>query len=283
MLREIVESCFERAKELQSATGRISLERGFAMIPLPGIDVPFHSRYLWAGVMPFRACELIPLPASSLKLIPILDLSKKIKATHLNPDMLIGRYIPNLIAWPFEVSRTYAQQIYDRTSSLRLDKVLKRWDEDGWAKADTDPIQQPTLAYVILVELLAYQFASPVRWIETQDPLFTNFAFERFIEIGPSPMLTGSTGLSRPILCHAKHGKEIYYQFEDDIEAPPANGQTSLVPSAPPAATIPVTSAPAAPPSVIAASVEDVPIKAMEILGVVVAQKLKKRSHHSRN
>jgi fatty acid synthase subunit beta len=41
---------------------------------LPRIDVPFHSRYLWAGVMPFRAY-----------------LSKKIIATHLNPDMLVGK------------------------------------------------------------------------------------------------------------------------------------------------------------------------------------------------
>jgi fatty acid synthase subunit beta len=57
MLTEIVQSCFDRAKELQKAEGYIILERGFATIPLPGIDVPFHSRYLWAGVMPFRACE----------------------------------------------------------------------------------------------------------------------------------------------------------------------------------------------------------------------------------
>ena len=43
------------------------------------------------------------------------------------------------------------------------------------------------LAYIILV--LAYQFASPVR--KTQDLLFTAFNFERLIEIGPSPTLTG--------------------------------------------------------------------------------------------
>lgn len=58
MLAEIIATCFDRAKEQQKAEGFIKLERGFATIPLPGIDVPFHSRYLWAGVMPFRACEL---------------------------------------------------------------------------------------------------------------------------------------------------------------------------------------------------------------------------------
>lgn len=42
-----------------------------------------------------------------------------------------------------------------------------------------------------LIELLSYQFASPVRWIETQDVLFKTFKFERLIELGPSPTLTG--------------------------------------------------------------------------------------------
>ncbi len=57
MLGEIVNSCYQKAKEIYDKEGYITLERGFATIPLPGIDVPFHSRYLWAGVMPFRACE----------------------------------------------------------------------------------------------------------------------------------------------------------------------------------------------------------------------------------
>ena len=56
MLGEIIDSCYQRAQEQKQATGHIVLERGYATIPLPGIDVPFHSRYLWAGVMPFRAC-----------------------------------------------------------------------------------------------------------------------------------------------------------------------------------------------------------------------------------
>jgi hypothetical protein len=30
-----------------------------------------------------------------------------------------------------------------------------------------------------------------VRWIDTQDHLFKDFAFQQFIEIGPSPTLTG--------------------------------------------------------------------------------------------
>ena len=65
MLGDIISSSFEKAQELKATEGHIVLERGFATIPLPGIDVPFHSRYLWAGVMPFRACKwLVPLSES---------------------------------------------------------------------------------------------------------------------------------------------------------------------------------------------------------------------------
>jgi fatty acid synthase subunit beta len=194
MLREIVASCFKRAQELEKEhDGHIKLERGFATIPLPGIDVPFHSRYLWAGVMPFRTCKWCYLNLFTAIANPhnFLDLSKKINAAHLNADMLVGKYIPNLVAKPFQVSREYAQLIYDQTSSPRLDRVLENWDQNNWAALQ----QRQKLAYIILVELLAYQFASPVRWIETQDLLFTESAFERLIELGPSPTLTGMATL----------------------------------------------------------------------------------------
>lgn len=57
MLKDIVNSCYGSALEKQKTEGYIILERGLATIPLAGIDVPFHSRYLWSGVMPFRACK----------------------------------------------------------------------------------------------------------------------------------------------------------------------------------------------------------------------------------
>ena len=291
MLGDIVKSCFEKAQEQQKAEGYIKLERGFATIPLPGIDVPFHSRYLWAGVLPFRACMLTSfhneLPSIDFS---VSDLSTKINPTHLNPDMLIGKYIPNLIAKPFEVSREYAQIIYDQTSSPKLDKVLKKWEQDKWASTEN----RQKLAYIILVELLAYQFASPVRWIETQDLLFTVFNFERLIELGPSPTLTGmatrtlkakyetsdgSVSQNRSILCHAKNVKEIYYQYEDELEAAASSSEAADTPAAAipvvPIATSVIVSAPSS--SGPAASVEDVPIKAIDILLVIVAQKLKKR------
>ena len=57
MLKDIVNGCYDSAIEKQKADGYIVLERGLAMIPLPGLDVPFHSCYLWPGVMPFCRCE----------------------------------------------------------------------------------------------------------------------------------------------------------------------------------------------------------------------------------
>ncbi|KIK51888.1 hypothetical protein GYMLUDRAFT_129339, partial [Collybiopsis luxurians FD-317 M1] len=83
----------------------IKLKCGFVTIPLPGIDIPFHSRYLWAA------------------------LPKKIDPTQLNPDVLIGKYIPSLIAKLFKVLQEYAQIIYDQTSWPHLNKVLKKWDK----------------------------------------------------------------------------------------------------------------------------------------------------------
>jgi fatty acid synthase subunit alpha len=51
---DIIESCFTSAQEKQKDDGYIVSGRGFVTTPLPSSDVPFHSRYLWAGVMPFR-------------------------------------------------------------------------------------------------------------------------------------------------------------------------------------------------------------------------------------
>ena len=73
------------------------LEWGFATIPLPGIDVPFHSQCLWAGVChSVHVCVMFA--CLMLRSWISVDLSKKIHAAQLNPDMLVGKYIPNLVA-----------------------------------------------------------------------------------------------------------------------------------------------------------------------------------------
>ena len=63
-----------------------------------------------------------------------------------------------------------------------LDEILA--DYDTWRN------EKPAeLCRKVVIELLAWQFASPVRWIETQDLLFIEEAagglgIERFVEIG---------------------------------------------------------------------------------------------------
>ena len=214
----------------------------------------------------------------------IPDLSKKIPANLLDPSLLEGVYIPNLVASPFVVNKAYAELIYNRTSSPRLSKVLRKWDVERWDA----PERRQKLAWVLLVELLSYQFASSVRWIETQDLFFEQYKFERLIEVGPSPTLAGmatrtlkakyetkddSTGHVRRVFCASKDQKEIYYQFEDEPEATPEQDATAEAAS-PAAAPV------AAPPTATvgpAASIEDVPTRAVDILAVIVSQKLKKQ------
>ena len=216
------------------------------------------------------------------------DLSKKINAAHLDLDTLVGKYVPNLIAKPFQTTKEYAQIIYDQTLSPRLDKVLRKWEQDQW----DSPENRQKRAYIILVELLAYQFASPVRWIKTQDVLFTHYNFEHFTEVGPSPMLTGTAtrtlkaqykvqddSITRPShLLSRQASKEVYYQFEDEPGAP-AESEPESAP-APASASAPVAATPVAavaPPAGAIASIEDTPLKAVDILAVAVAQKLKKK------
>jgi fatty acid synthase subunit alpha len=60
MLQEIVHNSFEVVKKQKVVQGSyITLEHGIATIPLPGIDIPYHTpihpRYLWGGLLPFRA------------------------------------------------------------------------------------------------------------------------------------------------------------------------------------------------------------------------------------
>ncbi|MDC4232389.1 DUF1729 domain-containing protein [Actinomyces sp. B33] len=129
---------------------------------IPGIDVPFHSERLRAGVDPFRARleELIP--------------------QGVDTGALVGRYIPNLVARPFEVTRDFAEAILEVVPSRAVQRLVDSWDEAA---------DDPDTGRVLLVELLAWQFASPVRWIETQRLLMApsdegGAGVERVVEIG---------------------------------------------------------------------------------------------------
>ncbi|KAF2857557.1 beta subunit of fatty acid synthase [Piedraia hortae CBS 480.64] len=115
-LTDIIKEC---AKRTEAKPKPLDLQRGFATIPLKGIDVPFHSTFLRSGVKPFRSFLL-----------------KKINKTSIDPSKLIGKYIPNVTAKPFEVSREYFEEVYKLTNSPRIGNILANWekyetDEDG--------------------------------------------------------------------------------------------------------------------------------------------------------
>ena len=90
------------------------------------------------------------------------------------PELLVDRYIPNLVAEPFSLSRAFVERVATESGSDVLAAVLSAWETQ-------DPVR---LARTLLIELLAYQFASPVRWIQTQDVLFEREPVDVFVEVG---------------------------------------------------------------------------------------------------
>merc|ERR1719157_305401 len=56
VMGNIVSEAVDQArKDLAGSSGYLQLKRGGATIPLEGIDVPFHSRFLPSGVSFFRS------------------------------------------------------------------------------------------------------------------------------------------------------------------------------------------------------------------------------------
>lgn len=147
---EVLEAEVERRREEFGGRG--------AFILVPGIDVPFHSSVLRSGVPDFRHRLEELLPAT------------------IDPAILVGRYVPNLVPVPFSLQRDFVQQVADLVPSEPLKAVLA--DFEAWESTPG------ALCRTLLIELLAWQFASPVRWIETQDVLFGAAGVERFVEIG---------------------------------------------------------------------------------------------------
>lgn len=91
-----------------------SLERGLATVPLPGINVPYHSRYLWAGATLFRACKCYQSRAAyrlELTRLSTIDPSKKINHADVKPGHPRRKIVLNLNREPFQVARELPQKI----------------------------------------------------------------------------------------------------------------------------------------------------------------------------
>ncbi|TQS32710.1 hypothetical protein Golomagni_06967, partial [Golovinomyces magnicellulatus] len=71
-----------------------------------------------SGVKPFRSFLL-----------------KKINKTTIDPSKLVGKYIPNVTAKPFALTKEYFEDVYKLTNSPKIGAILANWDkfnqEDG--------------------------------------------------------------------------------------------------------------------------------------------------------
>ncbi|PVU88844.1 hypothetical protein BB561_005677 [Smittium simulii] len=199
--------------EIKANNGFCELDRSNCTIPLPGIDVPFHSSYLMTGVSFIRQVSYKYFTLDSFDI-----------------EYFEGRYIPNIIGKPLELSKNYLKQVYDATQSPIIKEELENWDNDN----TIDLQKRKKLGYKFMIEMIVYQFASAVQWIKTQDVLFEEFKFERLIEIGPSPILKGMAErtqklkykefdnanlLNREFLCYSTNYDEIYYKKPQDLLA----------------------------------------------------------------
>ncbi|OCL09018.1 beta subunit of fatty acid synthase [Glonium stellatum] len=89
-----------------------SLERGKATIPLEGIDVPFHSSFLRPNLAAFREV-----------------LEQNIQPSWIDPNKLVGRYIPNVTARPFDTTKEAFEYAWEVTKSDRLRNILDNWQD----------------------------------------------------------------------------------------------------------------------------------------------------------
>lgn len=245
---------------------------------VPGIDVPFHSRILRKGVPEFR------------------DKLDSLLPKHIDYSVLVGRYIPNLVACPFELTREFAQKILDVVPSERIEAALE--DETTWKSYAED---EQKLGRLLLTELLSWQFASPVRWIETQALMFADRArgglgVEEYVEVGlgnaPTLANLGAKTLALPEFSGEKvtvynvgrdEGRvymtdtdslvpEVF--TEEDNQEASSTADATTAPAAP-AANV-VSAAPAAN-AAASGPVADLPFKASDAISMLIAYSAKIR------
>ncbi len=223
---EALEEEVERRREISGG------KRSFILVP--GIDVPFHSSVLRVGVDDFRRSLERVLPRDR------------------DPELVVGRYVPNLVPRPFSLDRDFIQEIRDLVPAEPLDEVLA--DYDTWRNEKPRELMRK-----VVIELLAWQFASPVRWIETQDLLFIEEAagglgVERFVEIGVknAPTVAGlaTNTLKLPEFAHStvevlNAERDAAVLFASDTDPEPEEVEFDSAPAAPAAEAPAAEAAPA--------------------------------------
>lgn len=108
------------------------LTRTNAVIPLPGISLPFHSRLFRRAVGPLRRM-----------LLTTWDVE------HIKVDALESKWIPNVTGQPFQLSKPYLGMCLDRIPTPVLKKLLQSWDA-----VIGMPDGRKVVAYNMLVEIM---------------------------------------------------------------------------------------------------------------------------------
>ncbi|KAJ2908359.1 fatty acid synthase alpha subunit Lsd1, partial [Coemansia aciculifera] len=246
--------------------------RGRATIPLSGIDVPFHSGQLLSDVNEFR-----------------MLLQEKVQPENIDYSALHRRYIPNLTAVPFEVSCEYFSLVHSITQSPVAASVLEEWSDD--MLEDNDYVTR--LAATLIIELLAYQFASPVQWIDTQDVLFGKFCVRRLVEIGASPILSGMAAKTlksetyadrRVDILHIERDRDTVYYTQQRLLEPVVEPVTSALAEQTEQAVVPAEPIMSAVAEslvsigvgVAAAPLVDAPLQVLDVVLAIVAHKTKR-------
>ncbi|OLN95702.1 Fatty acid synthase subunit beta 6 [Colletotrichum chlorophyti] len=91
-LRDIIKGCAEATVKKPTP---LELQRGFATIPLYSINMPFYSTFLRSGA-----------------------------GRNIDPTKLVSKYIPNVRAKPFALTKEYFKDVYKLTNSPKIASVL---------------------------------------------------------------------------------------------------------------------------------------------------------------
>lgn len=262
----------EALRRLEAVLNARSKAGKTAWLDVPGIDVPFHSHRLRDGVAAFRE---------------VLD--RRLPQT-LDATRLVGRYVPNLVPKAFSLHAEFVREVAEYTGSPQLHAALA--ELAAWqAKPDS-------LARLLVVELLAWQFASPVRWIETQELLALPVAqgglgAVRWIEVGVGyqPTVANMAGQTLLGLGAAGQGITVLNAERDaqQLMALDADAQepAAVAAEAPPPAPVAAPNAAASAPTAVSAGpatpVADAPVPVIDALKALLALQARVRPEQVRD
>lgn len=93
----------------QSLELDVELRRGRATIPLTAIDIPFHSNILRPGIAVFRRI-----------------LETLIRVEDFRPELVVGKWITNVMGKEFSLGVDYFRKAAEVTSSTVLEDIVRQ-------------------------------------------------------------------------------------------------------------------------------------------------------------